>query len=216
MRIIVNDEPREVAGQTLAEVLAELGYGGLVVATAVNGTSCPGRSARDALAARGRPRRGAGADAGRLGRMQVYGTELGSRLLLGTAQYPSPAILAAGGAGRRGRGRHRLAAARDPARHGRARILVAGARAWGAGSAQHRRLPYRQGGRHHRAHGARGVRHALDQARGDRRSRHAPARRVRPGRGGARPGRRRASRCSPTPPRIWSWPGDCWMRAARC
>jgi thiazole synthase len=27
--------------------------------------------------------------------MQVYGTELGSRLLLGTAQYPSPAILAA-------------------------------------------------------------------------------------------------------------------------
>jgi thiazole synthase len=27
--------------------------------------------------------------------MQVYGTELGSRLLLGTAQYPSPAVLAA-------------------------------------------------------------------------------------------------------------------------
>jgi sulfur carrier protein len=37
MRIIVNDEPREVADRTLAEILAELGYGGLVVATAVNG-----------------------------------------------------------------------------------------------------------------------------------------------------------------------------------
>ncbi len=41
MRIIVNDEPREVAGRTLAEVLAELGYGGLVVATAVNGAFAP-------------------------------------------------------------------------------------------------------------------------------------------------------------------------------
>jgi sulfur carrier protein len=41
MRIIVNDEPREVAGRTLAEVLAELGYGGLVLATAVNGDFAP-------------------------------------------------------------------------------------------------------------------------------------------------------------------------------
>jgi sulfur carrier protein len=41
MRIIVNDEPREVTGRTLAEVLAELGYAGLVVATAVNGTFAP-------------------------------------------------------------------------------------------------------------------------------------------------------------------------------
>jgi sulfur carrier protein len=41
MRIIVNDEPREVAGRTLAEILAELGYGGLVVATAVNGDFAP-------------------------------------------------------------------------------------------------------------------------------------------------------------------------------
>jgi sulfur carrier protein len=41
MRIIVNDEPREVAGRTLAEVLAELGYAGLVVATAVNGDFAP-------------------------------------------------------------------------------------------------------------------------------------------------------------------------------
>ena len=41
MRIIVNDEPREVTGRTLAEILAELGYGGLVVATAVNGDFAP-------------------------------------------------------------------------------------------------------------------------------------------------------------------------------
>lgn len=41
MRIIVNSEPREVAGRTLAEVLEELGYGGMVVATAVNGEFAP-------------------------------------------------------------------------------------------------------------------------------------------------------------------------------
>ncbi|ESR25285.1 sulfur carrier protein ThiS [Lutibaculum baratangense] len=36
MRIIVNGERREVEGLALAEVLDELGYGGTVVATAVN------------------------------------------------------------------------------------------------------------------------------------------------------------------------------------
>ena len=41
MRIIVNGEPREVEGRTLAEILEELGYGGAVVATAVNGDFAP-------------------------------------------------------------------------------------------------------------------------------------------------------------------------------
>ena len=41
MRIVVNGEPREVEGRTLADLLAELGYGGAVVATAVNGDFAP-------------------------------------------------------------------------------------------------------------------------------------------------------------------------------
>ena len=32
--------------------------------------------------------------------LKLYGSELRSRLLLGTARYPSPAVLAAGGARR--------------------------------------------------------------------------------------------------------------------
>lgn len=41
MRIVVNGEPREVSGRTLAELLEEMGYGGAVVATAVNGEFAP-------------------------------------------------------------------------------------------------------------------------------------------------------------------------------
>lgn len=41
MRISVNGEAREVEGRTLAEVLDELGYRGVVVATAVNGDFAP-------------------------------------------------------------------------------------------------------------------------------------------------------------------------------
>ena len=37
MTLLLNGEPREVAADTLAEALAELGYAGKVVATAVNG-----------------------------------------------------------------------------------------------------------------------------------------------------------------------------------
>lgn len=36
MRIIVNGDTREIAAPVLAEALAELGYAGAVVATAVN------------------------------------------------------------------------------------------------------------------------------------------------------------------------------------
>ena len=41
MKIMVNDEPREVTAATLAAALAELGYGGAVVATALNGEFVP-------------------------------------------------------------------------------------------------------------------------------------------------------------------------------
>ncbi|CAN5249275.1 sulfur carrier protein ThiS [soil metagenome] len=37
MTLLLNGQPREVASATLAEAMAELGYAGKVVATAVNG-----------------------------------------------------------------------------------------------------------------------------------------------------------------------------------
>lgn len=44
MKISFNGEPREVAGGTLAQVLDELGLGGAVVATALNGDFVPAAS----------------------------------------------------------------------------------------------------------------------------------------------------------------------------
>jgi sulfur carrier protein len=41
MRILVNNEPREIVGHTLADLLRELGFAGTVVATAVNGGFVP-------------------------------------------------------------------------------------------------------------------------------------------------------------------------------
>jgi sulfur carrier protein len=41
MKLLVNNESREVAGRSLAEVMEELGYGGAIIATAVNGDFAP-------------------------------------------------------------------------------------------------------------------------------------------------------------------------------
>ncbi|MBS4073618.1 sulfur carrier protein ThiS [Ameyamaea chiangmaiensis] len=41
MRITVNDEPRDVTGDTLSVVLDELGYGAARVATALDGLFVP-------------------------------------------------------------------------------------------------------------------------------------------------------------------------------
>ena len=41
MKIMVNGEPREIDAATLAAALDELGYGGTVVATALNGEFTP-------------------------------------------------------------------------------------------------------------------------------------------------------------------------------
>lgn len=50
MRIEVNGEPREVAGPTLADALAELGWAEARVATALNGAFVPkGARARTPL-----------------------------------------------------------------------------------------------------------------------------------------------------------------------
>ena len=43
MTVLLNGAPREIVAGTLAEALAELGYGGRIVATAVNGDFVPAR-----------------------------------------------------------------------------------------------------------------------------------------------------------------------------
>lgn len=43
MTLLLNGVPQPVAARNLAEVLAELGYGGQIVATAVNGDFVPAR-----------------------------------------------------------------------------------------------------------------------------------------------------------------------------
>ena len=91
MQIMVNGTRTEVAGDTLAAVLAELGYGDAKVATAVN-EGFVAATARDlpsppATGSRSSP-------PGREAEMRLYDTEIASRLMLGTAQYPSPAVLA--------------------------------------------------------------------------------------------------------------------------
>jgi sulfur carrier protein len=48
MTLLLNGQPQEVAARTLAEALAELGYAGKVVATAVNGDFVAARR-RDAV-----------------------------------------------------------------------------------------------------------------------------------------------------------------------
>jgi sulfur carrier protein len=43
LKLVVNGEPAEVASTTLAGVLEEMGFGGLKVATALNGDFVPER-----------------------------------------------------------------------------------------------------------------------------------------------------------------------------
>ena len=43
MTLLLNGAPQEIAAKTLAEALAELGYAGRIVATAVNGDFVPAR-----------------------------------------------------------------------------------------------------------------------------------------------------------------------------
>ncbi len=94
MKIIVNGDARDVAAASLAAALDELGFRGAVVATALNGEFVAS-SARDRHEPRGRrSRRSSRADAGGAEMSTFYGVELSSRLMIGTARFPSPAILA--------------------------------------------------------------------------------------------------------------------------
>lgn len=49
MTLLLNGAPQEIAGRTLAEALAELGYAGRVVATAVNGDFVPARKRAEVI-----------------------------------------------------------------------------------------------------------------------------------------------------------------------
>ena len=82
----------------------------------------------------------------RISHLTLYGVSLGSRLMLGTSQYPSPAILAEAARACGRRNCHRLAAARIGAAEGGAGLLAAHPRHRRARAAQHRRLLQRQGG----------------------------------------------------------------------
>lgn len=53
MTLLLNGEPQEVAAATLAEALAELGYAGSVVATAVNGDFVAARRRETVVLAEG-------------------------------------------------------------------------------------------------------------------------------------------------------------------
>ena len=119
---------------------------------------------------------------------RVYGQRLDSRFLIGSAGYPSPAVLAhaitASGAQVVTVGLKRETAG-DPMPQGSDAIAMLRAvcdRRRRAPAAQHRRLPQRARGGAAGADGARAVRHAVDQAGGDRRRAHAAARPVRAGR----------------------------------
>ncbi len=122
MTIILNGESREVAGGTLSDALvgARLWHGvrlrprstATFVAAARRASTT--LSAGDAVEVRD-------AAARRVSPVDFYGVKLTSRLLLGTAQYPSPAILAEAVRASRHRGRDRLAEAESGTRAGRGR-----------------------------------------------------------------------------------------------
>ncbi|MDB6180296.1 sulfur carrier protein ThiS [Paracoccus fistulariae] len=53
MKITVNGEPKEIAASALADALAELGYAGARIATAVNETFVPAASRGDTILTEG-------------------------------------------------------------------------------------------------------------------------------------------------------------------
>ena len=53
MNLLLNGAPQTVAARTLAEALAELGYAGRIVATALNGEFVPARKRADAALSEG-------------------------------------------------------------------------------------------------------------------------------------------------------------------
>ena len=53
MTLLLNGAPQEIAAKTLAEALAELGFSGRIVATAVNGDFVPARKRAETVLGEG-------------------------------------------------------------------------------------------------------------------------------------------------------------------
>ena len=100
MRLVVNGESQELPAATLADALQSLNFAEAKVATALNGEFVPARARQATTLKDGDRIEIVGAAAGRVRPMisspdfTLYGVKLRSRLMLGTSQYPSPAILA--------------------------------------------------------------------------------------------------------------------------
>src|SRR4029079_14388874 len=107
MRVMVNGEPREISSASVDALLSELEYEGSHLAIAVNYDVVPkGRWAETRLQAGEEieiitPRQGGGfflmngfdEEAVDKDAVSFYGKEFSSRLLIGSALYPSPAIM---------------------------------------------------------------------------------------------------------------------------
>ena len=146
--------------------------------------------------------------------LTLYGARLRSRLLLGTSQYPSPAILAEAA---RASGAEVLTVSsrRESARLKEGQDFWRLIRDIGARVLPNTAGCYSVKEAVDRSDGARGVRHAMGEARSDRRGRHPAARRVRPRRGGAILSRT-ASRSSPIRLRTSSSPSVSSKPGAKC
>jgi len=96
--------------------------------------------------------------------LKFYDREFSSRLLIGSALYPSPAIMQGAIRASGAQIVTVVAAARIRRRQDRRCVLVADPRARGDGAAEHRRLPQRARGGDHGKTGARIVRHIMDQS----------------------------------------------------
>ncbi len=92
MKILLNGEAFATDAKTLDELCARLGFAEAKIATAVNGSFVAVASRGGDAIGRSRRDRDRGAEAGRL-MLTLYGKDFTSRLLLGTAQYPSPESL---------------------------------------------------------------------------------------------------------------------------
>ena len=100
MKLVVNGEAQDVPAATLAEALQSLDFGDGQGRDRAQRRVRAGASARSDNAQGWRPDRDPRASAGRVRPMTatsdftLYGATFRSRLMLGTSQYPSPAILA--------------------------------------------------------------------------------------------------------------------------
>ncbi len=214
MNVIVNGETRSVNASTLADLLLELDYEGEWLATAVN-AELVHREERGTWQLKRMTGSRSSRPAGRMTMtLTLYGKAVRSRLLLGTARYPSPLDLSA--AVRQSGTEIVTVSLRRETAGGRTGggffEMIAN---WACMSTQYRGMLHRVRGRSHRQDGAGPVSDQLDQAGTDRhqdtlqpmssswwRQRESSV--------------MTALRCFPTRRMIWLSANDCCRQAAKC